>query len=298
MKKYKSFGLFIESDFEIPELLENDFRNYDIKISENIYRSESHDTGRDFMRFYSADHVLCNWGLIGVFEIIDRKQISVMLRPDCDRGLARFPLLGAVMALVLQLNDKLVLHASATVHAGRAGVFIGDKGAGKSTTAAAMITGGHKLLSDDVVALSPAEGPLVFPAYPNVKLNPSTAATIGLSGRVRTKIVAPGLDKDQYIPAAPFQCNEVVARDVFVLRRGERLNVESQSELEAFQHAMRYSYLRRFGTEALKDGLGQKILAQCTQLARHARFHVLYLPDDLTQLPLAKERVDGILEAP
>lgn len=295
MLNYKVFGYKILSDFEIPELFRTDETSYDFQIELANYEGSGHDTQRDFMRFNSASHLICNWALIGKFEILDRQRIVTALRPDCDPGLVRFPLLGAVMALLLQLNGKLVLHASSTVNGGRAATFLGDKGAGKSTTAAAMITAGHKLLSDDVVALTPVPTPIAYPAYPNVKLKPATAQTIGLKGEIRPKVIAPGLDKDQYIPSAPFNFEPVPATAFFMLTRGENLKADRQTSIEAFHQAMRFSYLRRFGTEVLKDGLGQEILSQCTELARRASFYRFQLPDDLNALPKAKEIVDEIL---
>ena len=75
-------------------------------------------------------------------------------------------LLGPVLGFLLRLRGITCLHASAVVLDGRAVVFVGDAGAGKSTTAAAFARRGHPVLSDDVVALVEREGAFhVLPAY-------------------------------------------------------------------------------------------------------------------------------------
>ena len=79
--------------------------------------------------------------------------------------------LGPVLGLVLRLRGVTCLHASAVEIHGRAAVFPGQEGAGKSTTAAALARRGHAVLSDDVVALAERDGAFfVLPAYPYLSL--------------------------------------------------------------------------------------------------------------------------------
>lgn len=79
--------------------------------------------------------------------------------------------LGPVLGLVLRLRGTTCLHASAVEIHGRAAIFPGEEGAGKSTTAAAMAQRGHAVLTDDVVALAEHNGSYyVLPAYPYLSL--------------------------------------------------------------------------------------------------------------------------------
>lgn len=66
----------------------------------------------------------------------------------------------------------LPLHGSAIAIDGKAYVFIGERGAGKSTIASSFMQKGHPLLTDDVIAVSFFDGekPWVIPAYPQQKL--------------------------------------------------------------------------------------------------------------------------------
>jgi hypothetical protein len=84
-------------------------------------------------------------------------------------------LLGPVFGLLLRLRGVTCLHASAVSIDNRCVAFVGEEGAGKSTTAAAFAKEGRAVISDDVVALveSP-EGFLVMPAYPHLCLWPDS----------------------------------------------------------------------------------------------------------------------------
>jgi hypothetical protein len=80
-------------------------------------------------------------------------------------------LLGPVLAFVLRLRGRVPLHASGVAVDGRAVLFAGDAGAGKSTTAAVLAAQGCPLLSDDVVPLADGEhGPSAWPGYPRLSL--------------------------------------------------------------------------------------------------------------------------------
>ena len=92
-------------------------------------------------------------------------------------------LLGPVLAFLLRLRDRVPLHASGVVVDGRAVLFAGGAGAGKSTTAAALASLGHPLLSDDVVPLAAGDaGPRVWPGYPRVSLCPDAAQALFAHG--------------------------------------------------------------------------------------------------------------------
>lgn len=80
-------------------------------------------------------------------------------------------LLGPILGWVLRLKGVVCLHASAVVVEKRVIAFVGDAGAGKSTTAAAFAQAGYPILSDDVVALVEQQQSFwVQPAYPRIRL--------------------------------------------------------------------------------------------------------------------------------
>jgi hypothetical protein len=84
-------------------------------------------------------------------------------------------LLGPVFGVLLRLKGTTCLHASAVAIGGKAVLFTGDAGAGKSTTAAALAQRGHLVLSDDIVPLAEREGNFIaVPAYSYLSLWPES----------------------------------------------------------------------------------------------------------------------------
>lgn len=95
-------------------------------------------------------------------------------------------LLGPVLAFALRLRGTLPLHASGVAIDGRAVLFVGPAGSGKSTTAAVLGTLGHPVLADDVVALrTTTDGLLAYPGYPRLSVwEDSSKAIFGSAARL------------------------------------------------------------------------------------------------------------------
>jgi len=84
-------------------------------------------------------------------------------------------LLGPVLGVLLRYRGVVCLHGSAVARDGRAAVFVGPPGAGKSTTAAALAQRGYTLLADDIAALGERDGAFyVHPGYPGLSLWPKS----------------------------------------------------------------------------------------------------------------------------
>jgi hypothetical protein len=102
------------------------------------------------------------------FSIEGQDRIVVERSEGAKGEYAGFYLEGIVLPAMLQSKGYVTLHGSAVVGPRGGLAFIGDKGAGKSTTAAAMTAIGYKILCDDAVPLGP--GPQVIPGIPLPKL--------------------------------------------------------------------------------------------------------------------------------
>lgn len=115
---------------------------------------------------------------------------SFWLRDDAIEYRARTPegdellevlFLGAVMAYWLERHGTLALHASAVEVPGeRAVAFLAAHGGGKTSLAAAFLAAGHRLLTDDLLAvdLAPA-GARARAGSPGMRMAPALAAGFG-----------------------------------------------------------------------------------------------------------------------
>lgn len=88
-------------------------------------------------------------------------------------------LLGPVMGFVLLLRGFISLHACAVAVGERVIAIVGPAGSGKSTTAAAFAEQGYRVLAEDVVSLHDlGKEFLVQPAYPSIRLWPSSVEAL------------------------------------------------------------------------------------------------------------------------
>ena len=120
------------------------------------------------------------------------------------------------MGILLMQRRILPLHGSAIAIDGKAYVFIGESGAGKSTIASSFMKKGYQLLSDDVIAVSLLDGdkPWVIPAYPQQKLWQDSLNHFGM----KTNDYMPLFDREtKYsVPVAEQFYNKPLPLEVFL----------------------------------------------------------------------------------
>lgn len=154
-------------------------------------------------------------------------ELLVHLRPGARWEVAEIQLLGTVLALQMELQGRLALHASAVAidvgseraalgpgglradgSAGKvsaAVLFLAAHGGGKTTLALDFVRAGADLVADDlsIVELEPGEaggsgdsgGAKVWPAFPQMRLWPDHAATLLGEVAERLSPVLPGAPK-------------------------------------------------------------------------------------------------------
>ena len=82
-------------------------------------------------------------------------------------------------------RDAIFFHAASVGIAGRGVLFVGPKGAGKSTTALALSARGHAFFGDETAAWLPASGEIIAVRRP-VGIKPGPRATAVEAGLART----------------------------------------------------------------------------------------------------------------
>jgi hypothetical protein len=105
------------------------------------------------------------------FLLSDGREIA--FEPESGADVADIPIfvLGTVFGILLHQREQIVLHASAVRVNGKAVLFCGASGAGKSTMAAALAQRGYPLATDDLCAITVIDGmPVVHPDGRQLKL--------------------------------------------------------------------------------------------------------------------------------
>jgi len=280
---YRAYGLVIRSELRLPELDPADPGVADLIIRFAGTGREMPSGGAVFE--FGRDTQYMAWESVGAFLIRGTSEIHIERAHGVGDRLLALPLLGPVMAILLHLRGRLVLHASAVAIGNRSAIFLGDKRAGKSTTAAAMVAAGHRLLTDDVLAVDvPSSGTgAILPGFPQIKLSNDSAEAVTIGSVVEPQL-HPAIDKRQHRLTDGFSQAPVPVTRIYVLERGTKADVTKLPVQQAFLSLIRFSYVTRFDGAALKGDAAGAHLRHCAQLAGSAGVRRLQVPAGLDQL--------------
>ena len=171
MHQYRAFGLNLESEILLNELLPCDFEEADVSIhlgevapifnAEHAYRTQ-----------ITKDTFRMDKERVARFQVEKGNLVTVQPYPGSPMEVVKLYLLGSCMGAALFQRRILPIHGSC-VRVGKTSILLtGRSGAGKSTIAAGFLAKGCSILTDDVAAvrLECPKMPVVSPSYPGQKL--------------------------------------------------------------------------------------------------------------------------------
>lgn len=245
-QRYTAFGLTISSELPLPELIGmEDEAEIDVRVVRNTVPVEetvhTHapgvivDDDNEITLLYEACTV----------SVRNGEQIVVDPAPDAAERDVRWVVLGAAFNFLLHQRGHFVLHASAVGINGAAVAFVGDSGTGKSTTAAAFVDAGHRLLSDDVAGVD-LSGPVptVRGGFPAIKLRDPVASRFKrrlspISSPEPTECAA---DDEQFHRVDEGGSVELPLRAVYLLEEGDQLRVTRIDSTTAVATLAQHAY--------------------------------------------------------
>lgn len=286
---YKAFGLSFSSEIELTECLPSDHTEMDFRIViarvpltamavTNIHRRGIlASSGTD-----SNHNLYLHWEGVASYRASGGDLLEVEVYTEDKDVLSLFTVSEALAMILFQRNYYL-LHASAVQIGEKAVVFMGAPGAGKSTTAAAFVKAGCRLLSDDLTALSfDDQGkPFVVPAYPQLKIWENTVKGLGMNLE-NLERVSEGVNKfavtprdsfpDQMLPLGAFYFLHK-ARNKPRLRNMPPMNIPTET-------------LKHFPIESewLDENHLTRMFHQSIQCAQHAEMYEMRRPEGFVAL--------------
>ena len=129
--------------------------------------------GQEWLRIYDAEsNYLFAFPGYAHFEVSrDFRDAICCPQRSVQRETLRHLFLDQVLPLMMAARGETVLHGSAVVIEGRAVVFLGTSGAGKSTIAVKLASLGYPLLTDDCLLVRfGTDEMLACPSYPGARL--------------------------------------------------------------------------------------------------------------------------------
>ncbi len=230
-----SWGV-LQSEVDFPELgtarVEPTFR-FRIDESNSLRRITGREIqrwelpdGQEWLRIHDAEsNYLFTFSGYAHYEV-SRDFRDAVCRPEesVQRETLRHLFLDQVLPLMMAARGETVLHGSAVAFEGKAVVFLGSSGAGKSTIAVKLASLGYPLLTDDCLLLRfGTDEVLAYPSYPGVRLFEPMIEFI-FEGNAAASTVAEYTSKrrvDLERTGLALQGEAIPVRAVFVVAEGQ-----------------------------------------------------------------------------
>lgn len=167
----------------------------------------------------AADQLLLTVPGVVRLHVSDGQQIVATPQPGAsERDLQAF-ILSSGFGAILQQRGLHTQHASGIEIDGAAVLFSGKSGMGKSTIVGELIHRGHRMVTDDIAAITIARDgtPMVRPAWPGLRLWPDSARAAHFP-TTTAMAVRPDLEKAVF-PAPDFCNSPLPVTHMFVLTR-------------------------------------------------------------------------------
>jgi hypothetical protein len=258
MHLYTAYGLAIQSELALPELeMASGHAEPDVVVrlaQADLPAPKASNGAGAFLVETEA----------GRFVLRAGREIVVDPAPGVEEAMTRLFLLGPALAVLLQVRGLLVLHASGVAVKNEAIAFLGDAGWGKSTLAEAFYAQGHPLITDDIMAIQMEAGwPKVLPGFPQVKLWPEAAASLGCSPEQLPQLHSQ-VSKRAHRLTGGFSQTPLPLRRIYVLGPASpHHEISYLQPQQAFMELVRHS---RAVSVPNRPDLDIRHFQQCTQL--------------------------------
>ena len=211
------------------------------------------------------------------------------------------------LSYMMRLRIPANLHGGAVAMAGKAVVFVGEKGMGKSTLTAALIGAGYPMLTDDHVALWPRDNPRgnshgnshgggfwVEPGAPRLRLWPASLPVLAMQHNEVEDLpsVYTFIEKrikQLRLPTATqpgeFQPKALPLGAIYLLQPRDPARAAPAIEPLPAKAALQELWARRYSTVLVSPEQAAAELAMLAQVAQQTRICYLHRPDGLETLP-------------
>ena len=239
---YRVFELSVQSDLACPELLPAESDPHpDIQIRYDEVPESLEGALESGLRWQAAPgRYLLNAGRAARYLVQNGSEIVVHPGHTLPEDALRAVILSTGLSILLHQRGLFPLHASAIDTDRGAVAFAGASGTGKSTLVASFLKRGHKILSDDMLAIKLSKGGEVtaLPGFPHVQLWANSMEALGRSTHGLQR-VNPDLDKFHSPELGSFCPTPSRLQAVYTLSAGD----ESTARLEPQDHGARFNAL-------------------------------------------------------
>jgi hypothetical protein len=287
MHYYSAYNLGIQSEVALPEL---PAAPTGCDVSIRIAEPEGPiETSLIEFRCSSGSEAVFSFPGVARFTIRAGREVTITPDPRADRSIFGLYIQGMMLAAAMYQRGFFVLHASVVSMHGWAVAIMGPTGAGKSTFASALRARGHGILADDNAAIDLAAAPPeVLPAFPNLKIYPEVAASLGYQASALRPMHESQVKRAQPV-ANSFWPTPLPLLCVYVLDREAVPTVSSRlTPVRTITELIRHSAPTRWGVKG--DG---RHLQMCAQMARAVPAFEVRTFNKLDEIPAIAKSIEA-----
>ena len=234
----------------------------------------------------------------GGFELGEDGQILAAPLPDAWPDFVRAHLLGRVLATMLYNDGWLPLHGSAVATGQGTIGFLGPKGVGKSSLAAALVQEGAPLVTDDTFPIEIDSPPLAWPGVFTLRVRDDARehlafGDVGAITREGKRAVAVEPSVATAHEPRPLAALFLLAPSDSVARADAAVRVRYSSVLAAAAVTAHVKCGRMLG-----NGAAAEMLARVARIVHHVPVYQLSITRDLSRLPDAARAILGWYDGP
>ena len=251
MYYYWAYGLTIRSSLLFPELFpmeETGTTEVELVI-DVVPDTIAGETGfRSSHLMISSSEYLLHVNGIASYYVQEGNKLVIQPTEGADWESIRLFCLSNAFAALLHQRNLIPLHCSAFIDQGELVLIMGESGAGKSTTLAAMINKGFIPFSDDVCVpvISEANDELyLYSSYPMMKYWIDTYDKVDIAGGLKDRKIRPDQEKYGVYFHDRFSRTPMKVKRVVLIERDASLtevSVRSIQGIELFQRLERNAY--------------------------------------------------------
>jgi hypothetical protein len=244
---YRAYGLAIRSDAEFLSLEPGVFDTPDLVISlTRVPPPAEPETSSNFKHGEHEQH--WQFANIGTFHIIGVSEVRITAFEGVTDQSVEIMLVGPVFAILLHMLGFFVIHGSAIEINGRTAVFVGQKGAGKSTTGAALLSRGHAIVNDDLAAVTFDKDGAAWltPGFPQTKLSAQVVENVAITQATVLPKASATFAKELFRLTAPFSHEARRISRIYVLQPAEAFGVTRLEGPAALPPLLEHSYVPQF----------------------------------------------------
>jgi hypothetical protein len=193
VNKYRIYGLKVLSEFKLNELDEITDVDFDVTLKKGEVKFDFQQRKKLFEDAYFVKNInlfQLSVDKLADYSVTNGNEILIDVKKNSDLHEFKIYLYGTCFAALLLQRKNVCLHGAGIIQNGKANLFLGNSGMGKSTLTSFFVNQGYQFLGDDVLPLKFGDNHQVQVGYsvPTVKLWEDNLQNLDVMAQAGTQI--------------------------------------------------------------------------------------------------------------